>query len=694
VIRSLALPALVAILGLLHAPAAQACGPYFSVPVLGGQGTDPADVPAAHFDAEVAAWARRADLPFEALLVRTIQGDRADAERLLPADQVQVWLDARAHDRPVPDSFPQELRLYHQAVLDMHAGRLDAARAGLRELLALPAPDRQYRSTWAAYVLGVLEPSAQGRVTRLRQVRELAGQGFADSLGLAAASFRREAEELPPSRPAERLQACASYVATGGRLGCATQLRSMARDVLSDPHAHRRAADLPAAAAIVTLELTSRGAWGLHGEQASARARGWLDAMLDSPHARPLAGRLAWIAHALHQPDLARRHLSQAPQDDPLAAWIDGKIRLQAGDLDGAADALERAAARLSAHAACDHHHRDAARAAHVELGVVRVAQDQPVLAMESFLAGADWMDAAWVGERLLTTDELTRVVQRHAPRDQPFDAAQHGLSGHLPTLAGGQDLDPEIAPALLRGLLGRRLVREGRLEQARPYLPAPARPHLDQVVRDLRLGRDTTATDHARGGALWRAAFTLKMQGWALSATELEPDQRVLGGWYPGSDTGRRRAALGEGHGLAPTPDEVRRRTAHAPDDRRYHFVYTSDELARQAMALMPDDHPDLPQAACVTGHWMKHRDAQRSWDSWMVLKQRTPSHALAQALDGRSGWWRLQEDGTCALPDGTPVDADVGCDSVGVPWSWAGVFALGVPLLLRRRRARLSPR
>ena len=682
-------PLLAVALGVCAPAAALACGPYFSVPVLGGGGVVPGDVPEDRFQHAVARWAAQNDVGIEPRLVRTGEGDRVAAARVLDAARLDAYLAARTAGVELdPERFPAEMVLYQRGVVALNQDRLADARAAFRAVLALPDAERQNRATWAAYMLGAIEDRGEDRVSALRKVRELAAAGAHDDLGLAAASFRREADELSAHRPAEALEACGNYVALGGTLGCATGLKSLTRSALATPDGRLRASRLPAAASLVTLLLDSRSPWDRSPER-DAEARGFLQAMEGSPVAAPLAGRLAWVALWLDEPALARTWVGRAQRDDAVAAWIDGKLKLRDGDLDGAATAFVRASEGLNAATMCAHHYADARRAVLVELGVVRMAQDRPVEAMDAFLDGGDWMDAAWVGEQVLTTAELKALVDRRAPVVQGFDVDAYGLSGYLPMLAGGEDLPEDAAPALLRGLLGRRLVREGRLAEARPYLPPDAAPHLDQVTADLALGRDTSRSDSDRGAALWRAAFTLKMQGWALSATELEPDQRVLGGWYPGADTaaqryGTERYGFDQPGALDPTAAERQRAATHGEHGRRYHFVYTSYDLAHEGIDLMPAGHPDLPQAACIAGHWMRRRDATQSYHMWNTLRRRAPDHPLGKALAGRTGWWGLQDDGTCAMPDGSPVPTS-SCSSLPAPWTWAW---LALPILVRRRR------
>ena len=73
---------------------------------------------------------------------------------------------------------------------------MNEARSNWRVLLGRPEEERHYRSTWAAYMLGRTCGTNEWEqaVGYYQEVRRLAKEGFADSLGLAAASLGWEAQ--------------------------------------------------------------------------------------------------------------------------------------------------------------------------------------------------------------------------------------------------------------------------------------------------------------------------------------------------------------------------------------------------------------------------------------------------------------------------------------------------------------------
>ncbi len=90
-----------------------------------------------------------------------------------------------------PEGLPGEFADYlHGAAAGYQHGR-DNARKAWSGLLARPAGERRYRSTWAAFMLGKswLHVNDEEAAKWFVRTRELAREGCRDSLGLAASSY-------------------------------------------------------------------------------------------------------------------------------------------------------------------------------------------------------------------------------------------------------------------------------------------------------------------------------------------------------------------------------------------------------------------------------------------------------------------------------------------------------------------------
>ena len=389
-----------------------------------------------------------------------------------------------------------------------------------------------------------------------------------------------------------------------------------------------------------------------------------------------------------------------------MSRWMLSKLALREGDLDAAVEHLQAATelfpspeaalfADYPVNASCPHHDHHPVKAAHIELGILLVAVDRPSEALQAFLQGGDWLDAAWVAERLLSTQELIEFVERWFPERQP--TSLNGNHGAVHDLLDGQDLPASQVPASTRHLLARRLAREGRWPEALPYFPLEVSWDASRVAEGLRRGEDPSLSEDERGTAKWEAAFRMKQSGWELLATEMEPDFRVLRGWYQGADT--RGLRLGEPDEepaswltedevlaqrvLHPSAAERSRLEAHGPpNEHRYHFVWTAHDLAWEAVNLMADDNPALEQALCTGGAWQRNRDpasAQRFLDQ---LQTRRPESALA-----RGRFEPLTEEGLCAVV--SPPERAGGCASGPRSAGWLALLLAGLGVVLRRHAA-----
>jgi hypothetical protein len=96
----------------------------------------------------------------------------------------------------VPEGLPGEFADYLRGAIAYRQKQPEAARQAWQALLQRPAEQRRQRSTWAAYMLG-RSYGDQNPTEALRwfqQTRDLAKEGYADSLGLASASLGWEAQ--------------------------------------------------------------------------------------------------------------------------------------------------------------------------------------------------------------------------------------------------------------------------------------------------------------------------------------------------------------------------------------------------------------------------------------------------------------------------------------------------------------------
>ena len=528
----------------------------------------------------------------------------------------------------VPAGFPAEFADYLQGAVAYHEDRSAEARSAWEKLLARPATERRYRSTWAAYMLGKasLEDDPAAAIRWFERTRELVSQGFPDPLGLAAESLGWQARvEIDRERPAEALTLYLQQMKTGDSTAVQS-IRLTARKLLSDPAALSKAARSPAARPVLTAYVLSR--WDridYSGPLDPAPARVWLDAVR-AAGVRQVenADRLAWIAYRAGDFAAAEEWLRRAPAEAPMARWIRAKLLLRAGKLAEGEALLAQAVPGLPATAGHDlwEAYENGVQPAvrprvSGELGAVRLARGEYVPALDDLLRGGWWVDAAYVAERVLTMDELRAYVDRTWPAalaerykgepefvDEPGNAWEIQFAGLAPPPA-------EKIAHDLRYLLGRRLLRAGSLADARPYLPESRRAALDDLASSLARGRDAAHPAAERSQALFRAACLTRYQGMELTGTEIEPDWFVHGGSFEEGSFAEVRANPKTHRHLGPAPDERQRAARNrATPDKRFHYRYQGMDLAQEAAKLLPSGSEERARLLATAGNWVEGLD------------------------------------------------------------------------------------
>jgi hypothetical protein len=262
------------------------------------------------------------------------------------------------------------------------------------------------------------------------------------------------------------------------------------------------------------------------------------------------------------------------------------------------------------------------------ELGVLRLGEQRFADALDLLLHGGYWDDAAYIAERVMTTDDLRAAVDGAWP--EPPDR-RHVDAGR----AEESFYSPPPSAVRVRHLLARRLVREGRGTEARPYFPPDWRERLDAYLA----ARADASQPSERAAALWTAARLLRRDGMELAGTELEPDWFIHDGLYDRGGIAFVRGGDGDGPRLARVTDAERRALAvtGARPALRFHYRYVASDLAWQAAELMPEQDPRTAQVLWEAGGWLKHRDpvsADRFYKALVRRCGRTPLGELADRL------------------------------------------------------------
>jgi tetratricopeptide (TPR) repeat protein len=357
----------------------------------------------------------------------------ASTERMIRWEQGWTWTP----DPPpqpqwpqihVPKELPAEFAYYLRGAIAYHRGRVQWARTAWQRVLNLPPEQRHYRSTWAAFMIGktCLQDDPSKTAGWFARVRELASQGFSDSLGLAASSLGWEAQvELDRKNYERAIELYLAQNASGDPTAMTSLLLAAGRASRSDPPVLERLARHATARQVITAYIISRES------DLSELTKSWL-AAIESVGTRDMAGadRFAWAAYKGGDMEAARRWLDRATDRSPTAQWVRAKLLLREGKMDAAAKLLAKLVRNFpdnedwsGAYKSCSPWpwwlNRPTPQQVSGELGVLQLARGQYADALDLLLRGGYGLDAAYVAERVLAPNELIAYVNRCWPKSE-----------------------------------------------------------------------------------------------------------------------------------------------------------------------------------------------------------------------------------------------------------------------------------
>ncbi|HIA03098.1 MAG TPA: hypothetical protein EYN66_14530, partial [Myxococcales bacterium] len=178
--------------------------------------------PESNFLREITLYSQEVSPPkgVVAQLVSTHEADIIDMAAAMPeapSFNKLVWTYARAEPATDLSAYPVEFQLYAQGAVKLHQDRSEEASLLFKQLLDLPEGKRQYRSTWAAYMLARTVLNIDEQVSYYNEVIDLVSDGYKDTLGLGTASLRHLARlYFIQERPDKMTVSCMQYFASGG----------------------------------------------------------------------------------------------------------------------------------------------------------------------------------------------------------------------------------------------------------------------------------------------------------------------------------------------------------------------------------------------------------------------------------------------------------------------------------------------
>ena len=576
----------------------------------------------------------------------------------------------------VGEGLPVAVVEYIAGAIEFKAGNLDTAAGYFEAIDRLPSDLRRIRTAAATYMLGRIQ-KIEGRFEAAREsfkaVRVRVQAGAPDPMGLAVASLGEEARidlveagliEVPLYGPSAELDARAGrligravrlYVeqASYGSKIALLSLREVARLLAADSVALDFAIVDPLVRQVLVAYVIARAEASFYYEPSVGPEDRIVTAVIDAVLAQqyPAGGddldRLAALTYQTARYDIAEK--LTATTERPLGLWVRAKLALRRNDR--AAAVRDWTAALNATVGAGDAAKLDDASNARLrgETTVMALSEGRYVDSLRVLFPAARtyWGDVAYIAERVLTTDELKAFVDElpTADSDQPAKA---------------EDDDYVLVAkpiALLRDLLARRLVRDGRLRDAQPYFMTTAtRRAPDSPAPSVEARAYTEAIEAARSTwpwqnisrakALFTAATLARKHGMEIMGTEGPPDEAALrGGWESGfGQTSPEQGTTPYNSASLLGPDEEDRFASSAPNpDVRFHYRLIAADHAVAAADLLPQRSQAYAATLCWAARFAKQgNDLPRAEN---IYRRYVATGAYQP--------WAKSFGGTCPAPD-----------------------------------------
>ncbi len=554
------------------------------------------------------------------------------------------WKDWHRPDDPepelqpveVPDRLPPEFRHYLSGAVAYFRKDMEKARMEWQEVLDLPREKRHYRSTWSAYMIGRtwLGNNPEKAVEWFRKVRDLAKQGFSDSLSLAVSSYGGEARaELDRGGYNEAMRLYLTEYAAGDPKA-KRSLQMAVREIFdAGPEALKQSASDPMSSYVINTCIVSHCCCGPNWSIKSEEMNLWLDAA-ESAAAQNMEGadRMAWAAYRNGQFDIAMRWVERAPADSLLAQWLRGKLLTREGRIDDAVDVLSRACKKSVVEGHWSDYTDEYAeermfflqseeyqgvevRGGSIcpdgicyenricgELAVLKFSQGKNTEALDSMMRAGYEIEWRYLAEKVLSINELRAYVDK--------GSAQKNYA--------------EFSPYSLKHILAWRLTRSGYWKDARKYYPENLRPVLDSYINAIRSGYDKKLSEKERAESFWKAYKIGVQCGYDL---------------------------LGSGS------EEIKEAPQKEHEEDMRHYRYIAADHAWSAVQLMPDQSDETAKKLCQAGSSLKYINPEEADRFYKALVNRCGSTELGKAADEKHWFPECEhdepEDYECIDPD-----------------------------------------
>lgn len=558
-----------------------------------------------------------------------------ERERRLPTS----WTFDLTPYQPLLAVLPAEFALYLRGAAAYRANQATSATAHWTTLLALPAEQRQYRSTWAAFMLGkamlLIDPAKA--IPFFEQTRALAADDFSDTLDLARESWGWQARaERKSGHPIEALHHYTESVRTPDpkNYNLALSFRLVCNDIMTSLPAHTPIFQDAPARRIMSAWIATRAK--------PDQVEKWKQALAKSgAKLEPTeTDQLAWVAYRAGKIDEATQWIARSRNHTPVGSWVQAKLLLRRGKIDEGLKLLKSLVPLLPQDEGwISQESLDYTTAPQediqAEIGVLLLGREDYFSALDTFFRSDYYMqDAIYIAERVLSTKELEAYLKLH--QNDPL-LLEKKTGYYTKSLYD-----------TLRYLLARRLARAQQWERARGFYPNHMLGTFDDYVEALKAGRDTSKTPRQRAEFLFKAGMITRKYGLRLLGTEGGPDMMWLAGLYPGASghtnrlknktntlpVGMRQPTLVKA--LSASADEKDRLRAHPVEpDQRWHYRYTAANLMWECTRLLPDNDPLTAAALYWGGSWIKDTDDHFADKFYQALVKRCGKLPIGREAD-----------------------------------------------------------
>jgi cellulose synthase operon protein C len=657
------------------AGASWACGPDFPLELLQDRAQTLQGMPSGEFFFEATQllakpaekWTPEANLNplwFSASAetpVTDVQ-EKIETEGYTPA-QVGAWRQARTSNnatdaRAAASALPLAHQHYLAGAVAFNNNDFDGAQAAFSAIKAM-GKEGLSRAVWAEFMLGRLAAFSDATlaIQHFAATRSLANAGAPDPLGLAVASLGAEAQfswraalENSDGNLSQNLERAVTLYATQAAVGSQAANASLlivARKLNSDSAFLQAGLRLAIVRKLMTSYAFSRGFEAMDDAQTEAFsgsqyyvdpnlaagtekakiAPPLLDAILAAAPDGKVEGadRFAAALYRAGRFDAAAKYARVI--DSPLAHWLQAKLALRAGDQKLAAAQYAKAIQGFPANekwvpgASFEVNYGLSAQCrTQGEAGTLALSKGDFLEALELFYrAGDDYSnDMAYIAERVIGTDELLRFTEANTKPQtlKKFPATEYSAEYYgIPYDEQTGIAEKGYQDHVLRAVLARRLMREGKYEQALAFFNNPNHLAAAKKYSDaMRLAEASEGVKKAE--ALFTAATLAREQGIDFLGFQLSPDFAVYDGGYGDYEASEEERAANPGYYDKPTAfissqeSERLKRNAAQPN-KRFHYRFTAVKLAEQAVDLVPARSQAFAAMLCKATSWVIYRDS-----------------------------------------------------------------------------------